>query len=211
MPLHVVHHPLIRHKLGMLRRKELAVSTFRDVAREITYLLAYEAFRDLDLEPVTIEGWAGVLDVAFPVESPRSLRMVLAGSPPANPVELLGSQQMGTLIQELRGVCDLVVIDTPPALNFADACELGSFIDGFLLVVRSGKTPRDALARTHRQLAGYRILGAILNDIRPPRRLGYGYRYYGGDALRAPLFDLQPRRVEDVEARQGQDAPKSCA
>lgn len=61
--LHVVHHPLIRHKLGMLRRKELPVSTFRDLAREITYLLAYEAFRDLELEPTTIDGWAGPVDV----------------------------------------------------------------------------------------------------------------------------------------------------
>ena len=131
-----------------------------------------------------LSGRAGVLDVAFSVESPSNLRMVLAGSPPANPVELLGSQQMGALIRELRGVCDLVVIDTPPALDFADACELGSFIDGFLLVVRSGKTPRDALAKTHRQLAGYRILGVILNDTPPPRRLRYGYGHYGGDARR---------------------------
>ncbi|MEE8107145.1 MAG: uracil phosphoribosyltransferase [Planctomycetota bacterium] len=63
MAFKTVAHPLVRHKLGLLRRDDLDTATFRDLAREITYLLAYEAFADLALEPVTIEGWAGPVQV----------------------------------------------------------------------------------------------------------------------------------------------------
>jgi len=58
-----VDHPLVRHKLGLLRREDLATATFRDLTREITYLLAYEAFADLSLDRTTIEGWAGPVEV----------------------------------------------------------------------------------------------------------------------------------------------------
>jgi len=57
--LHVVSHPLVRHKLGLLRRADTSTSKFRDLTREITNLLTYEAFRDLEMEQITIQGWAG--------------------------------------------------------------------------------------------------------------------------------------------------------
>jgi len=58
-----VAHPLIRHKLGQLRRHDISTAAFRDLTREITYLLAYEAFADLELDRTTITGWAGPVDV----------------------------------------------------------------------------------------------------------------------------------------------------
>jgi len=61
--IHAVDHPLVRHKLGLLRRDDLPTATFRDLTREITYLLAYEAFADLALDRTTVEGWAGPVDV----------------------------------------------------------------------------------------------------------------------------------------------------
>ena len=51
----VVTHPLVQHKLTLLRRKETATADFRQLAREISLLMAYEVTRDLSLEPVTIE------------------------------------------------------------------------------------------------------------------------------------------------------------
>ncbi len=59
MGFHVVDHPLIRHKLSILRRIGTETSKFRSLTREITCLLTYEATRDLPLVPVTIDGWAG--------------------------------------------------------------------------------------------------------------------------------------------------------
>ena len=63
MPLHIVSHPLVRHKLGLLRRADTSTSSFRDLTREITNLLAYEAFRVLELEKVEIDGWMGRVEV----------------------------------------------------------------------------------------------------------------------------------------------------
>lgn len=63
MGCRVVDHPLVRHKLGILRRDGISTATVRDLAREITYLLAYEAFADLPLQPAEVEGWAGTVAV----------------------------------------------------------------------------------------------------------------------------------------------------
>ncbi len=63
MALIVVDHPLIRHKLGILRRHDLSTSSFRALATEISRLLTYEATKDLSTEPKTIQGWAGPVEV----------------------------------------------------------------------------------------------------------------------------------------------------
>ncbi len=52
MAVHEIHHPLIRHKLGLLCRVDLNTRDFRDVTREIAALLTYEATRDLPLERI---------------------------------------------------------------------------------------------------------------------------------------------------------------
>ncbi|MFQ5720206.1 MAG: CpsD/CapB family tyrosine-protein kinase [Acidobacteriota bacterium] len=125
-----------------------------------------------------LAGRAELEDVIISVEAPRNLRLILAGVPPANPVELLGSPRMAAVMDRLRRSCDLVVVDTPPALDFADASELAPLLDGFMLVVRSGQTPRDAMLTAHRRLSGYGVLGAVLNDLPRSRSPGYAYRYY---------------------------------
>lgn len=63
MALHVVDHPLIRHKIGILRKHDISTSRFRQLANEITRLLTYEATKDFETEKVTIEGWAGPVEV----------------------------------------------------------------------------------------------------------------------------------------------------
>ena len=63
MPIHEIRHPLIRHKLGLMRRADLSTKNFREMAQEIGALLTYEATQDLPLEPVRITGWAGEIAV----------------------------------------------------------------------------------------------------------------------------------------------------
>ncbi len=63
MPIREIRHPLIRHKLGLMRRYETSTKNFRELSQEISALLTYEATRDLRLEPVTVEGWAGPVEV----------------------------------------------------------------------------------------------------------------------------------------------------
>lgn len=59
MAVHVADHPLIKHKLGLMRQKDISTKDFRDLSSEVARLLTYEASKDLETEQKTIEGWAG--------------------------------------------------------------------------------------------------------------------------------------------------------
>lgn len=61
MPIREVRHPLVKHKVGLLRDSAISTMRFRALTREIARLLAVEATRDLTLEPASVEGWAGTV------------------------------------------------------------------------------------------------------------------------------------------------------
>ncbi len=63
MTIHVVDHPLLRHKVGLLRQKNIPTKDFRAISSEISRLLTYEATKDLPTEKKTIETWAGSAEV----------------------------------------------------------------------------------------------------------------------------------------------------
>ena len=64
MAVHEIKHPLVQHKLGLMRAKDLSTASFRRLCAEVGTLLTYEATRDLATETASIEGWAGPVDVA---------------------------------------------------------------------------------------------------------------------------------------------------
>lgn len=61
--IHIAEHPLIQHKLGLLREDDISTKNFRELAAEISMLLTYEATKDFPLETRTINSWAGEIDV----------------------------------------------------------------------------------------------------------------------------------------------------
>lgn len=63
MPVIVVDHPLVRHKLGIMREEGVSTKNFRNLANEIARLLTYEATKDFKTERKTITGWAGPVEV----------------------------------------------------------------------------------------------------------------------------------------------------
>ncbi|HWR04742.1 MAG TPA: uracil phosphoribosyltransferase [Humidesulfovibrio sp.] len=63
MAVHVAQHPLVKHKLGLLRKHDITTSLFRDVTKELARLLTYEATKDLEVEKKTIKGWAGEVEI----------------------------------------------------------------------------------------------------------------------------------------------------
>lgn len=65
MALHIVDHPLIRHKLGLLRKESTSTSEFRMLAKEVARLLTYEATKNLPTEKKTVKGWAGQVEVDY--------------------------------------------------------------------------------------------------------------------------------------------------
>jgi len=58
-----VRHPLVQHKLGLMRHAGISTKDFRELASEVASLLTYEATRDLETEEEQITGWAGLLTV----------------------------------------------------------------------------------------------------------------------------------------------------
>ena len=63
MPVHEIRHPLIRHKLGLMRRADISTKNFRELAQEVGALLTYDATTDLPLENYEIPGWCGPVQV----------------------------------------------------------------------------------------------------------------------------------------------------
>lgn len=63
MNVQEIRHPLIRHKLGLMRRADISTKNFRELAQEVGALLTYEATKDMPVEDVTIQGWCGDVTV----------------------------------------------------------------------------------------------------------------------------------------------------
>lgn len=107
------------------------------------------------------------------------LMIMPSGATPPNPAELLGSVQMGALLEKLSSSYDMLILDTPPLLAASDAAILSRMSDGALVVVRAGRTERSALQTAIQQLGtvGARVLGTVLND--PDAEVPKYARYYG--------------------------------
>lgn len=63
MPVKEIRHPLIQHKLGLLRRSDISTKNFRELAQEVTMLLTYEATQDLPMCEQEVDGWAGKVSI----------------------------------------------------------------------------------------------------------------------------------------------------
>lgn len=63
MSIHEITHPLVQHKIGLMREQGISTRAFRQLAGEVGNLLTYEATKDLALEDTTIEGWCGEVAV----------------------------------------------------------------------------------------------------------------------------------------------------
>jgi succinoglycan biosynthesis transport protein ExoP len=119
-------------------------------------------------------------DVIQPTEVPN-LSLVLSGPIPPNPSELLASDRMKHLLEEIRARFAYVIFDSPPVLAVTDAVVLGAIADGVILCVHGGQTPRELVQRSSERLrlSNISVLGAILNNL-DLQQYGYTYRksYY---------------------------------
>lgn len=109
----------------------------------------------------------------------QNLRLLPSGPLPPNPSELLGSQRMRELLNELQELADYVIIDSAPVLSVADTSLLANAASGVLLVVRANKTTFEPLYSTVEQLqsAKANLIGFVMNDV-VRNRSGDGYYYY---------------------------------
>jgi len=119
--------------------------------------------------------------VSIPHPAIPNLAAIPTGPLPPNPADLLSSHKLAEAIAELRTKYKFIVIDSPPIMAATDAVILSVQVDGVLLVVRSGETPKEAFTRTRDLLNSVKchILGVVLNavDSGAPDYY-YSYRYY---------------------------------
>ncbi|MEM9938472.1 MAG: polysaccharide biosynthesis tyrosine autokinase [Pseudomonadota bacterium] len=114
--------------------------------------------------------------------STEGLYLLPAGIIPPNPAELLASPKLQSLISEAEEQFDLVVVDSPPVLSFADSPILGSICEGALVVIQSGSIRTPSAVRTVGRLmeSHTNVLGTVLSKF-DSKKAGYeyGYYYYG--------------------------------
>ncbi|MCM3174495.1 MULTISPECIES: CpsD/CapB family tyrosine-protein kinase [Paenibacillus] len=108
----------------------------------------------------------------------ENLQLFTSGPIPPNPSEMIGSNRMKNLMNDLQAKYDVIMFDTPPVLAVTDALIVSSFCDGVLLVVNSGKVKKELVKKTkaHLEHVNARILGAILNNIKTTSN---SVSYYG--------------------------------
>jgi capsular exopolysaccharide synthesis family protein len=107
------------------------------------------------------------------------LTVLPAGMPPNNPGELLGSAAMRRVLDTLRTRFDHILIDVPPVSPLADLQILAPLVDGLLLVVRAGITPKPAIERALAGLDSTKVLGLVLNEAGGERSDADDYEAYG--------------------------------
>jgi len=150
--------------------------------------------------------------ITVPHPAITNLEAIPTGPIPPNPADLLSSRRLTELITELRKRYKFVVIDSPPIMAATDAVILSVLVDGVLMVVRSGETPKEAFIRTRDLLVGVKshMLGVVLNavDASSPDYY-YSYRYYpysyGGYGRDEDTRKSRKARRAEAESQMGQD------
>jgi succinoglycan biosynthesis transport protein ExoP len=139
----------------------------QDSAGLVNYLTGNRAWRDL-VQPSGLD----------------RLDCLVCGPVPPNPSELLSSKLMQTLIREAMEEYDFVLVDSPPLLNVADGRILITMVEGAILVVKGGATPRELVQRAQLHVSDVRahLIGVVLNavDLRHDGYYYAGYHGYGG-------------------------------
>jgi len=114
---------------------------------------------------------------------PLGLYLLSSGEPHSNPTELLQSEALSGIMEELSPHFDWIIIDSPPVTPLTDALSLARHTDASLLVARAGHTPREAIEETLRLLGHEQVLGILLNAVEGLNRLySKYYGYYGSNS-----------------------------
>jgi len=105
------------------------------------------------------------------------LFIMTSGPIPPNPAELIGSEQMVSLLRILQSKFTHIVIDSPPIASFTDGVLIASMVDGVILVVHAGRSSRQVVRRSRQTLQeiGAKIFGVVLNNVNLNNKDNYYY------------------------------------
>ena len=123
---------------------------------------------------------SGQINSIYYLDSP-GFWFLPAGQPPENPLELMQTGKLSSLLVQLTASFDWIIIDSPPLLPLADTSVWAKFSDGVLLVVREGKTEKRQLQRGLTALDRSNLLGFVVNGFTGSDTTNY-YSHYSPDA-----------------------------
>ena len=117
------------------------------------------------------------IDNAVKQDEKTKLFLMTSGPIPPNPAELIGSEQMATLLRMLQNKFTHVVVDSPPIASFTDGVLIASMVDGVIIVVHAGKSSRQVVRRSRQLLndIGAKIFGVVLNNVNLNNKDNYYY------------------------------------
>lgn len=133
-----------------------------------------------------LTGDRGWQDVILPVTGRPNLTILPAGPSSHRAADLIGPR-LASLLDEFAKEYDLVILDSPPLLGFAECLQMATAADGVLIISQAGKTKRKAVAEVVSVLNRLRanILGVVLNQVSPNTSADayfhteyYGYKHY---------------------------------
>jgi capsular exopolysaccharide synthesis family protein len=158
-----------------LRRPSLNTLIGRNGVAGLAELLSHSQDLETGLRELVVTP-----DQMLESDHPVRLDVLLAGTTPPNPAELLDSRRMEALLEAADAIYDIVIIDTPPIGVVSDAIPLVHQVDGLLVINRMGVSRRDHALRLMKRFAGLNahILGVVVNSFRAPDEGDYGYYHY---------------------------------
>jgi capsular exopolysaccharide synthesis family protein len=111
----------------------------------------------------------------------ENLSILTSGTAHSNPTRLFDSQEIHEVMRALKFYFDLIIIDCAPIIPVSDPLLLSRDVDGILIVLKAGETPKEVARRAcdivHE--AGANLLGVTLNNVREALPYYYNHRYYG--------------------------------
>lgn len=109
----------------------------------------------------------------------NNLDLITSGPIPPNPAELLGSKSMLLLMEQLKEIYDVIIVDAPPILAVADSIILANECDGTILVISSGKTEKARALKAKEAIiaSNSKLIGAVVNNCKMSKDK-YNYQYY---------------------------------
>lgn len=157
-----------------------------DKRKGLTNLLAGEVTLDQVLVPVD--------------PSPGNVRLLDSGPIPGNPTELLGSDAMRDVMDQLRARADFVIVDISPVLAVADAMTMARLCDGVLFVADGSRSSQGAVVQARQQLeqVGAKIIGGVLQNFDPSKSHAYTgqvetpYAYASDERSQRPSLRILP-------------------
>ncbi len=110
----------------------------------------------------------------------ENLNIIPAGPSSEKSAELIGSKRMGELLRTLKqnGDPTYIVIDSPPIISTSEPTLLSKMVDGIILVVMAGQTPRESIKRTIKSIDKEKIIGVVFNQIDLKPLSYYSHNYY---------------------------------